>query len=202
MPAKDYIPTKEGDIVPWTENFIAVANANLPTLGLVATDITNLTTKKGEYSTSLNAAIAKQAEAKAATEKKNMTKSGLVTNIRVLARQIQARPGVPDNLKEQLGLNVPDPTPSPVHPFPPVDLSGNIGVGGLANMKWNRNGNPQGTTFLIESSNNYDTGWRIIGTTTKTTYETPLTEPSGRNFFRIKAQKGELTSEGSNVIII
>ena len=86
MPAKDYIPTKEGDIVPWTENFIAVANANLPTLGLVATDITNLTTKKGEYSTSLNAAIAKQAEAKAATEKKNMTKSGLVTNIRVLAR--------------------------------------------------------------------------------------------------------------------
>lgn len=34
MPAKDYIPTKEGDIVPWTENFIAVANANLPTLGL------------------------------------------------------------------------------------------------------------------------------------------------------------------------
>lgn len=43
MPAKDYIPTKEGDIVPWTENFIAVANANLPTLGLVATEYTDET---------------------------------------------------------------------------------------------------------------------------------------------------------------
>lgn len=42
----------------------------------------------------------------------------------------------------------------------------------------------------------------IVISTSKTTYETPLTEPSGRNFFRIKAQKGELTSEGSNIIIL
>ncbi|MBK7986452.1 MAG: hypothetical protein IPK11_05960 [Ignavibacteria bacterium] len=46
MPAKDYFPSKEGDIVPWTENFISVANANLATFGLVALDITNVTTKK------------------------------------------------------------------------------------------------------------------------------------------------------------
>lgn len=202
MPAKDYIPSKEGALVPWTENFISVANANLATLGLVALDITNVTTKKTDYSTKLNSAIAKQAESKAATEAKNISKSGLVDNIRVLARQIQARPGVPPNLKEQLGLNVPDPTPSPVHPFPPVDLSGNIGVGGLANMKWNRNGNPQGTTFLIESSINPDTGWHIIGTTTKTTYETPLPEPVGHNFFRCKAQRGDLVSEVSNVAVV
>jgi len=48
----------------------------------------------------------------------------------------------------------------------------------------------------------YLIGWRIIGTTTKTTYETPLTEPSGLNFFCIKAQKGELESEGSNVAVL
>ena len=202
MPAKDYIPTKEGDIVPWTENFIAVANANLPTLGLVAADITNLTTKKGEYSTSLNAAIAKQAEAKAATEKKNMTKSGLVTNIRVLARQIQARPGVPDNLKEQLGLNVPDPTPSPEHPQIPTELSGSIGTGGLANLKWNRNGNAYNITFLIETSNNPDAGWHIIGTTTKATYDAHLEAPLGKNYYRVIAQKGEIKTEPSNIIVL
>lgn len=100
------------------------------------------------------------------------------------------------------GINRDDATPSPVHPIPPVDLSGNIGVGGLANMKWNRNGNPQGTTFPIEWSYNYETGWRIIGTTTKTTYETPLAEPSGHKFFRVKAQKGELTSEGRNSAVV
>ena len=33
MASRDYIPSKEGDIIPWMENFIAVANANLPALG-------------------------------------------------------------------------------------------------------------------------------------------------------------------------
>lgn len=202
MPSRDYIPSKEGDLIPWTENFIAVANANLATLGLATADITAITTKKTDYSAKLNTSIAKQAEAKAATEAKNTSKDALISNIRVLARQIQAKPGVPDNLREQLGLTVPDPTPSPGQIYPPVDLSGNIGVGGLANIKWNRNNNPHGTTFLIEWSNNYDTGWRIIGTTTKTNYETPLTEASGRNYFRVKAQKGSTVTESSNIIVL
>jgi hypothetical protein len=25
MPTSDYLPTKESDLIPWTENFIAVA---------------------------------------------------------------------------------------------------------------------------------------------------------------------------------
>ena len=49
MPTADYVPQKDGDLVPWTENFIAVANANLPALGLIAGDITALTTKKSDY---------------------------------------------------------------------------------------------------------------------------------------------------------
>jgi hypothetical protein len=150
----------------------------------------------------LNSAIAKQAESKAATEAKNIQKSVLVDNIRVLARQIQARPGVPENIKAQLGLNVPDPTPTPSNPMPPKDLSAEIAAAGLCSLKWNRNTNPQGTIFLIESSINPDTGWHIIGTTTKTTYETLLPEPVGHNFFRCKAQRGDLVSEVSNVAVV
>lgn len=202
MPAKDFIPSKESDIVPQTENFISVANANLDTLGLVALDITNVTTKKTDYTTKLNSAIAKQAESKAATEAKNISKSGLVDNIRVLARQIKARPGVPENIKAQLGLNVPDPTPTTSNPMPPKDLLAEIAAAGLCNLKWNRNANPQGTIFLIESSINPDTGWHIIGTTTKTTYETPLPEPVGHNFFSAKTQRRDLVREVSNVAVV
>ena len=202
MPAKDYIPLKEGDIVPWTENFIAVANANLPTLGLQASDITAVTTKKSDFATKLNTAIAKQAESKAATEAKNMQKTTLVDNIRVLARQIQARPGVPDNIKAQLGLNIPDPVPTPTGPFMPKDLTAEMAATGLCYLKWNRNGNPQGTIFLLELSINPDTGWHIIGTTTKTTYEAPLPEPVGHNFFRCKAQRGDLVSDNSNAALV
>jgi len=202
MASKDYIPKKEGDIIPWTENFIAVANANLPVLGLTAPDLTAVTTKKTDYSTKLNSAIAKQAESKAATEAKNMSKSGLVDNVRVMVRQIQARPGVPANLKEQLGLNVADPIPTPSNPQQPTEFSATIGAGGLCSMRWSRNGNAQGTVFLIESSQNFSTGWQINGTTTKISYEMQLPYPIGQNYFRIRAQKSEVTSEPSNIAIV
>lgn len=202
MASRDYIPSKEGDIIPWMENFIAVANANLPALGLVALDITTITGKKTDYSTKLNAATAKQAESKAATEAKNMSKTGLIDNARALARQIQARPGVPDNLKEQLGLNVADPIPTPLIPQQPTEFSATIGAGGLCSMRWNRNGNAQGTVFLIESSQNFSTGWQINATSTKTSYEMQLPFPIGQNYFRIRAQRADLTSEPSNIAVV
>ena len=58
MPAQDYIPSKEGDIVPWTENFVQVASANAAALGLGTVDITALKTKNADYATKLNIAIA------------------------------------------------------------------------------------------------------------------------------------------------
>ena len=202
MPSKDYLPKTDGNIVPWTENFVQVASANAAALGLGTVDITALKTKNADYAAKLNTAIAKQSESKAATEAKNMAKSAVVESVRSLARQIQARPGVPDNLKEQLGLNVPDPTPSPEHPQIPTELSGSIGTGGLANLKWNRNGNAYNITFLIETSNNPDAGWHIIGTTTKATYDAHLEAPLGKNYYRVIAQKGEIKTEPSNIIVI
>jgi hypothetical protein len=35
MPAGDYIPQKEGELVPWLENFITVAKAKLATIGTI-----------------------------------------------------------------------------------------------------------------------------------------------------------------------
>jgi hypothetical protein len=202
MPAKDYIPLKDGDLVPWSENFIAVANANLVTLGLAAGDITAVTTKKTTYATNLNTAIAKQAESKAATENKNIAKDALKENIRTLARQIQAKPGVPDNLKEQLGLKVPNLVPTPSGPFPPTDTTIEILAVHQYRIKWNRNGNPQTAVFLIESALLPEGPWQIIGTSTKVSFDTVFHNPAGPTFFRVKAQKGDLVSETGNVVMV
>ena len=202
MPGKDFIPSKEGDIVPWTENFVQVATNNAAALGLATVDINTLKTKNADYATKLNIAIAKQAESKAAVEAKNIQKDAVIDTIRILARQVQAKPGVPDNLKSQLGLNIPDSNPASLAPVPPKDLSAEIGLGGLCNLKWNRNSNSQGTIFLIESSIIIDSDWKIIGTTSKTTYDTQLPSAKGHNYFRIKAQRGDLVSEPSSVTVI
>ena len=202
MPAKDYIPSKEGDIVPWTENFVQVASTNAAALGLATVDITALKTKNADYATGLNIAISKQAESKAATESKNIKKDAVIDTIRILARQVQAKPGVSDNLKSQLGLNIPDANPSSLNPFPPKDLSAEIGIGGVCVLKWNRNSNFQGTIFLIETSINPDAEWKMIGTTTKTTYNAHLSAEKGRNYFRIKAQKGDIVSDPSSEAVV
>jgi len=202
MPATDYMPQKEGELVPWTENFISVANANLATLGLIAGDITTLTTKKSDYSTGLNNAIAKKTESKSATENKNIKKDALKDNIRVLARQIQARPGVPDNLKVQLGLKAADQIPTPSGPFPPLDTTIETLAVHQYRIKWNRNGNSQGTTFLIETAMLPEGPWQILGTSTKVTFDTNYSNPAGPTFFRVKAQKGYLVSEAGNVVAV
>ena len=202
MGAKSYIPTKEGDIVPWTENYVAVANANFAALGLKETDIAALKANNTLYAEKLSIAIAKQAESKSATEEKNIQKELVTDQIRSLTRQIQAHPGVSDGLKAQLGINVPSPTPAPTAPNPPKDLSGEITTGGLCLLKWNRNSNIQRTIFLIESSTTADGTWHIIGSCTRSSYESNISASVGHNYFRVKAQRGSFTSSASNVILL
>ena len=202
MISKDYFPSKEGEIVPWIENFVQVANANAAALGLGTTDITALKTLNGDLAGKLNTAIAKQSESKAATEAKNITKDKTIDVVRSMVRQVQAKPGVPDNLKAQLRITIPSPSPAPTMIHPPKDLSAEMTSGGLCLMKWNRNSNNYGTTFIIEASNKTTEKWEMIGTTTKSQYEAKMPDTLGNNLFRVKAQKGTNISEASNVILI
>ena len=202
MISKDYFPKKEGEVVPWIENFVQVATANAAALGLGTVDITALKTMNGDLAGKINAAIAKQSEAKAATEAKNIQMDKTVDTVRSMVRQVQAKPGVPDNLKAQLRITIPSPSPTPSVLYPPKDLSAEMTAGGLCLMKWNRNSNNYGTTFIIEASNKTTEKWEMIGTTTKSQYEAKMPDTLGNNLFRVKAQKGTNISEASNVILI
>ena len=202
MTNRDYFPKKEGEVVPWIENFVQVATANAAALGLGTVDITALKTMNGDLAGKINAAIAKQSEAKAATEAKNIQMDKTVDTVRSMVRQVQAKPGVPDNLKAQLRITIPSPSPTPSVLYPPKDLSAEMTAGGLCLMKWNRNSNSYGTTFIIEASNKTTEKWEMIGTSTKSQYEAKLPNTLGNNLFRVKAQKGTNISEASNVILI
>lgn len=202
MGYKDYFPSKEGEVVPWIENFVQVANANAAALGLGTTDITALKTLNGDLAGKINAAIAKQSESKAATEAKNIQMDKAIDTVRSMVRQVQAKPGVPDNLKAQLRITIPSPSPTPSVLYPPKDLSAEMTSGGLCLMKWSRNSNNYGTTFIIEASNKTTEKWEMIGTSTKSQYEAKMPDTLGNNLFRVKAQKGTNISEASNVILI
>ena len=202
MASRDYFPSNEGEVVPWIENFVQVATTNAAALGLATADISALKTLNTELATKLNTAIAKQSESKAATEAKNIQMDKTVDTVRSMVRQVQAKPGVPDNLKAQLRITIPSPSPTPSVLYPPKDLSAEMTAGGLCLMKWNRNSNNYSTTFIIEAGNKTTDKWEIIGTSTKSQYEAKLPNTLGNNLFRVKAQKGTNISEASNVILI
>ena len=202
MPNKDFLPTKDADLQSWTQNFITVANANLASLGIIAGDVTPVSTDKTSFDTSITNNNTKQAEAKAATQQKNTVKANLSTKIRVLVRKIQANPLVLPQLKAQLGITVGDSVPTPLIPQQPTELVANPTASGVNKLQWNRNENPFGTTFIIEVQENIGLPWIFAGTTSKSTFEHTGQIPGRMLFYRVKAQRNEQLSESSNVAVV
>ena len=202
MTNRDYFPKKEGEVVPWIENFVQVATANATALGLGTVDITALKTMNGDLAGKINAAIAKQSEAKAATEAKNIQMDKTVDTVRSMVRQVQAKPGVPDSLKAQLKISIPSPTPAPTEPVAPKDLTVEMSSGGTCLLKWNRNSNSDRTIFVIETSNSAEKDWVFVCNSTKVSCEVKLSHPLESNYYRVKAQRGHNVSKESNIVVI
>ena len=202
MAISDFLPVREGDLIPWTENFIDVAKNNLAILGINQTDVDALDTRKSAFANGLFNAASKQADAKAATEDKNLKKDDLSSKIRVLAKQIQAKPGVPDNIKVQLGLKPSNPSPSPSGPFVPSDLTIDSVMERIVNLKWNRNNNPSSVIFIVEASGFVDKDFIMIDSTNKVSLQTTYRHSSGTTYFRVKAKKGVILTESSNIVVI
>lgn len=54
----DYLPGPDADYQAWVTNFVTYANANLAALGLVAADMTPVTTGQTAFNTGFSAHIA------------------------------------------------------------------------------------------------------------------------------------------------
>lgn len=67
----DYIPKADAQFQIWQSNFVTYANANLVALGLVAGDMTPVTSAQTAWSSSFTAHVAAQASAQGARETKD-----------------------------------------------------------------------------------------------------------------------------------
>lgn len=202
MAGKSYLPTKDSDLQFWAANFLTVANANLAALGLVADDLKNVTTDKTSFDTAVTNNKAKQAEAKSAAENKKNARKKFETDTRLLVRKIQANPAVPTDLKKKLGITVKDASPSPTNPITPTELLVNPNANGTNKLSWNRNGNPQGTIFIIESQEKPGMPWTLIGTTTKASFDHTKQTPGKTQYYRVCAQRTDLISQPSSEVVV
>lgn len=112
----DYIPSADADFDTYQTAFITYAAANTAALGLVAGNITSLTTAQTAWTTAYPAHITAQASALAARTSKDTAKAALETVIRQMAQKVQGNLSVTDAQKAALGITVPDTHATPVGP--------------------------------------------------------------------------------------
>ncbi|GAB1372790.1 hypothetical protein MASR1M45_28530 [Candidatus Kapaibacterium sp.] len=198
----NYFPSKDADFVAWLANFVTIATANTAALGLVAGDLTPISTLQPTYSTNLNDVEAKKAALASAVDTKDATKDSIIDKVRLVVNKIQANPAVTTALKLQLGISPRDGSHYPVSPVPPNELVAELLPDGSIELDWSRNGNSPGTQFVIEYSIPPNTQWILLNVITKTSY-VHSGHPVGLPIqYLVKARKGDETSGPSNIAVV
>jgi len=119
MPGTDFLPDRENDLLAWSIPFNQKINATPTAYGITALQASAYGTLHTTFAAKLALVEDQLTRSPANIVAKNMAKSNLIENARLLAREIQGTPTVTDFQKADLGLTVRDPEPTPV-PVPAV----------------------------------------------------------------------------------
>ncbi len=163
----NYQTFSDGALQAWYANFVDVAVLNSATLGLDLTEQGVLTTARDDFDAARTARANAAAAAIASTVDKNDNRAGVLALVGLYNNEWQANPTIPDTLIADLGLTVHDETPSEIGVFTPLNFFAEGNGNGDVKMKWSRNGNTWGCTFLIEASTDNGATWMLKTATTK-----------------------------------
>jgi hypothetical protein len=105
----DYIPKADALFVGWAVNFKTVAVAEAATLGLTIADTTELTASVEALQAKMLLATEPVTRGQKTIMEKNEARTATTALVRTLVRRIQAAPGVTDDLRFDLGINIPKP---------------------------------------------------------------------------------------------
>jgi hypothetical protein len=96
------------------------------------------------------------------------------------------------------GFAVHDTSGTAVVPNQPVDLLATPFSDGTVSLRWGRNGNPNGVSFLIEAREDGSSEWEFVASTTKARLTVNGFAPGEPRWFRVVATKNDLSSLPSN----
>ena len=131
-----YIPSRDAELVTWSTNFDTKITAAPTDYGLTAPQATAYAAKHTAFVTAYQTASNPDTRSPTNVLAKDMARSALVAEARMLARIVQATPAVTPEQKSELGLTVRDVEPSPI-PAPDFAPAINIlsAVGNMVNVR-------------------------------------------------------------------
>lgn len=112
--ALPYIPPTDAGFANWLQNFSSLINASPATYGLTPTDATAIVAVNSAYQAAYTTAVNPATRTKPTVADKDAAKANALSVARPYAIQIRNNDGISNMLKLDLGLTVPDLTPTPV----------------------------------------------------------------------------------------
>ncbi|MBS1715827.1 MAG: fibronectin type III domain-containing protein [Armatimonadetes bacterium] len=191
-----YYHTKKSNFAAWMANFQSVAAANALALQLDVSELSEIAAANTQFAASFSAQETARAAAKGATALCDQEWSEALAVVAKYNAQFQAIPNINPALLGQLGLNVPG-GGGTVPVFAPSDLSATGSSNGVNALRWNRNGNESGTTYVIEASYGESGAWQIVDNSSRTKFDHDGQTPGQFVRYRVYAQCGATKSAPS-----
>jgi hypothetical protein len=206
MPTKDYIPNNDNDLNAWIANFNTVLNGNLATLGLVAADITTLSSTTSAFSASITTAMTAETAHRQATENKKTRRAALELAVRAMVKRVNGHPAMTDAIRAQLGITVPDRVWSrkgvgPEVPVVELELKPGQVVIHFGTTPGNEltNGKPAWALGCnIYRKKPADADWILIAFDTASPYVDTISGPAGNYQYRAAYRGTRATDEGAS----
>ena len=197
----DFLPGKPLEVAQWLGNASTVATANLIAMGLVAADVTSLTTAKTTLDTTITNVTAARDAYKAAVVARKSAMKVAGTTARAVSKKVQAAATCPPNIKKQAGFNVRATPEKQVIPSTPEKLVATGYDNGINLLTWNTAKNKAGTVYRVEAKLPGEKAFRIVTTTTKSRIELKGNIPGVVVEYRVCATRTTLLSGYSNVAV-
>lgn len=179
-----------------------VINANVAGYGVTPGQMTSLNTSKTALATAITDVEAARATLAAKMEAREDAFNSTVSALSSVGVTIYNNAAVTDVMIAQAGYAVYDTGPTPVVPQQPLDLLVEAFSDGYIKAAWDRNGNPSGVVFNIETREEGSSEWVIAASTTRSRLQLPGFAPGQQVWFRIRATHRDLVSAPSNEFAI
>lgn len=127
----------------------------------------------------------------AAVEAQSAARAAFLDKASQIGAIVYNNPLVTDSMLIAANFPPHDTTKSPQAPVTPTDFIVEAVANGTVNLKWNRNGGPANTNYIIETQTPGNETWTATYQTTKTKATLAGFTPGQPANFRIVAQKGD-----------
>ncbi len=195
----DYIPKPDRACQAFVERVTAAIEAAPGDFGLTAADATALRGKQTTYSDALDGTDAAQAAARVAVTAQDKARMDLEAFLRPLIQRAQLNPVVTDATKVAAGIPIRDKIRTSTAPIPPLALVATPAANGTCGLKWGANGNASGIQYVVERKQAPATEFTTVDVVPATSWKDSAAPAGTHCEYRIRARRGGVTSEPSNV---